>query len=68
MFTLKMPTQKRDGRGTLPLPWTSLAYDTQLEGYRVGATEDLLKGTPKFSRSNDWDWENRAHDRGAIVY
>jgi hypothetical protein len=56
------------GEDYYPLPWTSLKYDTRLEGYRVGVTEGQLKGAPKFSQSTDWDWTNRARDREVYDY
>jgi hypothetical protein len=56
------------GEDYYPLPWTSLKYDTRLEGYRVGVTEGQLKGAPKFSQSTDWDWTNRARHREVYDY
>jgi hypothetical protein len=50
------------GEDYYPMPWPSLKYDTRLGGYRVGVTEDQLKGAPKYSRSTDWDWSDRARD------
>jgi hypothetical protein len=38
-----------------PLPWPNLKYDTRLDGYRIGITEDQLKGAPKFSSATDWN-------------
>jgi hypothetical protein len=51
------------GEEYFPMPWTTLKYDTGLEGYRVNMTEDQLKGAPKFNRSTDWDWSDRSRDR-----
>ena len=51
-----------------PLPWPNLKYDTRLDGYRVGVTEDQLKGAPKFSQSTDWNWGDRARDREIYDY
>ena len=48
------------------MPWYNLKYDTNLGGYRVGVTEDQLKGAPKFNRSSDWDWSTR--DRTVYDY
>jgi hypothetical protein len=44
------------GEDYYPMPWDNLKYDTNPGGYRVGVTEDQLKGAPKFNRSSDWDW------------
>ena len=49
-----------------PLPWPNLKYDTRLDGYRVGVTEDQLKGAPKFNRATDWNWADRAHRQSAL--
>ena len=56
------------GEDYYPMPWPSLKYDTNLGGYRVGATEDQLKGAPKSNRSSDWDWSDRARDRTVYDY
>jgi hypothetical protein len=52
------------GEDYYPMPWTSLKYDTNLGGYRVGVTEEQLKGAPKYNRNTEWDvrlqmvWDN----------
>jgi hypothetical protein len=56
------------GEDYYPLPWPNLKYDTRLEGYRVGVTEDQLKGAPKFNRNTDWNWSDRARDREIYDY
>ena len=56
------------GEDYYPMPWPHLKYDTALGGYRVGVTEDQLKGAPKFNRSTDWDWSDRARDRTVYGY
>jgi PRC-barrel domain protein len=56
------------GEDYYPLPWPNLKYDTRLGGYRVGVTEDQLKGAPKFNRNTDWDWSDRARDRAVYDY
>jgi len=55
------------GEDYYPMPWTSLKYDTNLGGYRVGVTEDQLTGAPKFNRNTDWDWSDRARDRPSMI-
>src|SRR5215217_4962678 len=42
------------GEDYYPLPWPTLTYDTELEGYRVGVTIDTLQGAPKYSKSTNW--------------
>ena len=39
-----------------------------LGGYRVGITEDQLNNAPRFNRSTDWDWSDRARDRTVYDY
>jgi hypothetical protein len=51
------------GEDYFPMPWASLKYDAALGGYRVGITEDQLNNAPRFNRSTDWDWSDRARDR-----
>jgi len=56
------------GEDYFPMPWASLKYDTGLGGYRVGITEDQLNNAPRFNRSTDWDWSDRARDRTVYDY
>ena len=56
------------GEDYYPLPWSNLKYDMSLGGYRVGITEDQLKGAPKYKSSTDWDWSDRARDREIYDY
>jgi hypothetical protein len=37
------------GQDYYPMPWPNLKYDTRIGGYRVGVTEDQLKGAPKYT-------------------
>src|SRR5689334_25063123 len=36
--------------------------------YRVGVTEDQLKGAPRYNRDTDWDWTDRSRDRAINDY
>jgi hypothetical protein len=56
------------GEDYYPVPWPNLKYDTRLGGYRVGITEDQLKGAPKYNRNREWDWSDRANDRRVHDY
>jgi hypothetical protein len=56
------------GEDYYPMPWQNLKYDTRLEGYRTAVTEDQLKGAPKYSQSQGWDWSNRENDRRVYDY
>ena len=51
-----------------PLPWQSLKYDTNLGGYRTGITESQLKGAPKYSNGNAWNWDDPARARSVNDY
>ena len=51
-----------------PLPWKSLKYDTNLGGYRTGITESQLKGAPKYSNDNAWNWNDPARARSVNDY
>jgi hypothetical protein len=55
------------GEDYYPVPWSTLKYDSNLEGYRVNLTEDQLKKAPKYSSSTDWNW-NRENDRRVYDY
>ena len=56
------------GEDYYPLPWASLKYDTKLEGYVTGITEQQLKGAPKYSKAQNWDWNNPANDQKVHSY
>jgi len=54
------------GEDYYPLPWSLLTYNPRLEGYEVNVSEQQLKGAPKYSKHDSWDWSDRA--RGEKVY
>jgi hypothetical protein len=56
------------GEDYYPMPWANLKYDNNLSGYRVGVTEDQLKGAPKYNRNSDWDWSDRQRDQSVYDY
>jgi PRC-barrel domain len=56
------------GEDYYPLPWANLKYDVNLGGYRVGVTEDQLKGAPKYNRNTEWDWSDRSRDKSVYDY
>jgi len=56
------------GEDYYPVPWPQLKYDTGLGGYRIGVTQDQLKGAPKYGKSQEWDWANRENDRRVYDY
>jgi hypothetical protein len=56
------------GEDYFPLPWSTLKYDTRLDGYRVNVTEEQLQKAPRYSKSQSWDWSDRAADRRVYDY
>jgi hypothetical protein len=51
-----------------PLPWQSLKYDTNLGGYVTGITESQLRGGPKYSNEESWNWSDPAVSRSVDDY
>ena len=47
------------GEDYYPLPWSLLTYNPRLEGYEVNISEAQLKGAPKYSTHETWDWDSR---------
>jgi hypothetical protein len=47
-----------------PLPWETLTYDEQLDGYRIGLTKEQVVGAPKY-RDDSEDWYR---NNGRSVY
>ena len=52
------------GHDHYPLPWDKLAYDTQLDGYRIDLTKEQIEGAPSYADDDD-SWYN---DNGRRVY
>jgi len=48
------------GKDYYPLPWSSLTYNPTLGGYEVAVTEEQLRGAPRYSDNDEWNWEDRA--------
>lgn len=57
------------GEDYYPLPWTSLTYDTELDGYKVNLTKDQLDKdkAPHFARDKEPEW-NRDFDQRIDSY
>jgi hypothetical protein len=47
-------------RDCYSLLWNVSNYNPALEGYEVNFSEEQLKGAPKYSTYETWDWENQA--------
>jgi hypothetical protein len=56
------------GEDYYPLPWPLLTYNPRLEGYEVNVGEEQLKGAPKYSKHESWDWSDRARDKAVSDY
>jgi len=54
------------GEDFYPLPWSLLTYNPRLDAYEVNITEQQLKGAPKYSRHESWDWASR--ERGKAIH
>ena len=42
------------GGNDYTIPWSTLEYDTNLNGYRTDITEDQIREAPAFGRDGDW--------------
>lgn len=65
---------KRDGKATVaimsfggflgigekfhPLPWASLSYDPDREGFVVNVSREQLEGAPSYGRADEPDWND----------
>ena len=47
------------GEDYYPLPWSLLTYNPRLEGYEVNIGEEQLRGAPKYTTHENWDWTTR---------
>lgn len=59
------------GHSHYPVPWSTLKYNTELDGYQTGITESQLKNAPEFSDDSwmDRTWETKVHKNyGARPY
>ncbi len=60
------------GTDRYPLPWESLKYDVQREGYVVSLTRDQLESAPRYERSTapayTDEYGRRVHDYYGVPY
>ena len=58
------------GEETHPLPWGTLSYSKDHNGFVTNVTKEQLEGAP--ARSDDWHqdrvWEQRFHDHYLLPY
>ena len=52
------------GHSHYPIPWGALKYDTKLDGYVTGISEQQLKDAPAFSDDSwaDRNWERQTYE------
>lgn len=48
---------------TYTIPWSKLDYETDIGGYKTDISPDAVKGAPDFYRSDDYQWNDRDHER-----
>ncbi|MFN3613168.1 MAG: PRC-barrel domain-containing protein [Rubrimonas sp.] len=51
-----------------PLPWNSLRYDEELDGYVVGLTKDALDKAPSYDAGREPDWADPGYREGVRGY
>src|SRR3981189_1516968 len=51
-----------------PLPWPSLKYNVELDGYQTMITKDQLRKQPRYARSFDWNWNDHQLARSVSAY
>jgi PRC-barrel domain len=56
------------GEDYYPLPWSVLTYNERLGGYEVNLTDQQLKGAPKYSQHESWNWDDRARTKQLDTY
>jgi hypothetical protein len=56
------------GEDYYPLPWALLTYNPQLGGYEVNIGEEQLRGAPKYTKAESWDWSDRAREQQVYGY
>jgi sporulation protein YlmC with PRC-barrel domain len=56
------------GEDYYPLPWSLLKYNPRLDGYELNVNDQQLKGAPKYSAHETWDWTMRDRDRAIDDY
>ncbi len=44
-----------------PLPWQSLTYDPEREGYVVNVSRSQIEGAPTYRRGEEPDWNDPAY-------
>ncbi len=56
------------GNDYYPIPWSLLTYNEELGGYEVNLTDAQLKGAPKFTKDQAWEYEDRNKEQALYTY
>lgn len=56
------------GESYHPLPWASLTYDPNREGYVVDISREQLEGAPYYGRDQEPDWNDPAYGQRLSGY
>ena len=56
------------GEDYYPLPWSLLTFNGAVDGYEINVSEQQLKGAPKFSKFENWDWSDPDRSREIYAY
>ena len=56
------------GEEYYPVPWPLLTYNERLDGYEVNISDTQLKGAPKYTESESWDWSDRQRAQRVFDY
>jgi sporulation protein YlmC with PRC-barrel domain len=51
-----------------PLPWEKLSYDTEMGGYIVDVSHDVLEGAPSYTDEAAAGWDDEAWRSGIYTY
>lgn len=51
-----------------PMPWDSLDYNTELDGFVVGMAREQLEGAPRYPANQEPDWADVAYGRHVYDY
>jgi sporulation protein YlmC with PRC-barrel domain len=51
-----------------PLPWEKLSYNTEVGGYIVDISNDVLEGAPSYAGEGSADWNDEAWSHGISSY
>jgi len=56
------------GNDYYPVPWSLLTYNESLGGYEVNISESQLKGAPRFTKDQAWEYEDRGKEQALYSY